>query len=308
MKNNGRKALNHYVMTGIPGVSVLRLAEELAPSWETRRHDHAVALRASTPRVRQPGAGRPYTLEFIDRLLITLVALRLQLPHQFLAAIYGVDRSTITRAVHEVRPLLAQRGLLPRTGPRLHTLMDAFAYAHATGETLRVDGTEVQVRRPVASRPGRRAFVSGKKKQNTMKATVITDSRQRVLWVGNVRPGRMHDQTAIKSEGILAGLAAFPDVKVLVDAGYRGLAKQFPDQVIAPPLKGPKEADQDDVAQREAERFTQSSARIVVEQAIGEMKHFRPLQRFIGRRDQFPEVIAAIAGLVSDRNHCEEAA
>jgi hypothetical protein len=82
--------------------------------------------------------------------------------------LYGVDRSTITRAVHEIRPLLAQRGLAvpERPGIRLRTLADVFAYAAAEGVELRIDGTEVQVRRPAARKPGRRAFVSGKKKQS----------------------------------------------------------------------------------------------------------------------------------------------
>jgi hypothetical protein len=31
-----------------------------------------------------------------DRVLVTLVVLRLQLPHQALAMLYGVDRATIT--------------------------------------------------------------------------------------------------------------------------------------------------------------------------------------------------------------------
>ncbi len=43
-------------------------------------------------------------LVFADRLLVTLVVLRFQLPHQVLAVMFGVDRSTVTRAVHEVRP------------------------------------------------------------------------------------------------------------------------------------------------------------------------------------------------------------
>jgi Helix-turn-helix of DDE superfamily endonuclease len=43
-------------------------------------------------------------------VLITLVSLRFQLPHQALAVLYGVDRATVTRAVGEVRPLLAARG------------------------------------------------------------------------------------------------------------------------------------------------------------------------------------------------------
>jgi hypothetical protein len=72
-----------------------------------------------------------------------------------------------------------QRGFAVPGHPelRLHTLADVFAYAAAQGVTLRIDGTEVQVRRPRANRPGRRAFISGKKRQNTKKATVITDGQ-----------------------------------------------------------------------------------------------------------------------------------
>ncbi|WP_328767189.1 transposase family protein [Streptomyces sp. NBC_00286] len=56
--------------------------------------------------------------------------------------------------------------------------------------------------RPKAHRPGRRAFVSGKKKQNTIKTTTISDGQGRTLWNGVDRPGRMHDQTAMRTEGI----------------------------------------------------------------------------------------------------------
>jgi hypothetical protein len=47
----------------------------------------------------------------------------------------------------------------------------------------------------------------------------------------------MHDTTAIRIEGIDALLDLYPDVKLLVDAGYQVLAKDHPDQVSAPPLK-----------------------------------------------------------------------
>lgn len=43
---------------------------------------------------------------FTDRVIATLVIPRFQLPHAALAQFYGADRSTVTRAVHEVRPLL----------------------------------------------------------------------------------------------------------------------------------------------------------------------------------------------------------
>ena len=50
-----------------------------------------------------------------------------------------------------------------------------------------------------AGRPGRAAFVSGKRKQNTIKTTTISDGQGRTLWCGAVRPGRMHDQTAMRT-------------------------------------------------------------------------------------------------------------
>jgi hypothetical protein len=40
---------------------------------------------------------------------------------------------------------------------------------------------------------------------NTKKATVVTDGEGRTLRAGAFRPGRMHDQTAVRTEGI-AGL------------------------------------------------------------------------------------------------------
>lgn len=87
-------------------------------------------------------------------------------PHVVLGFLSGVDRSTISRTVGEVRSLPAACGFaVPgRSGGRLRTLADAFAYAAAEGVVLRLDATEVQVRRPACGRGCRRAFASGKKK------------------------------------------------------------------------------------------------------------------------------------------------
>jgi hypothetical protein len=51
----------------------------------------------------------------------------------------------------------------------------------------------------------------------------------------------------------------------------------------------------------EQARHAQSSARICVEHAIAGSKHWRPLQRRIGRREDLPETVRAIGSLVSDR-------
>ena len=106
---------------------------------------------------------------------------------------------------------------------------------------------------------------------------------------------------SVRTEGIADLFTQFPQVKAKVDAGYRGLAKEFPDQVQAPPLKPKKNAPPEDILTWEAKRHRQSSERICVEHANAEHKQWRPLQRYLGRREYFQETALAIAGLVSDR-------
>ena len=166
------------IFTGIQPRRLGKLIADLPGAW-TAAEESRLRERRGHERMRAPGAGPDHDLPFVDRVIVALVYLRFQLPHAALAVLYGVDRSTITRAVGEIRPLLAARGFaVPgEAGVRLRTLADVFAYAAAHGVELRLDGTEVQVRRPRAGKPGRRAFVSGKKKQNKKKATSSPTSR-----------------------------------------------------------------------------------------------------------------------------------
>ena len=73
---------------------------------------------------------------FVDRLLATLVHLRHGVTHDVLACWFGVSRSTITRAIGEIRPLLAERGCTVEDGIRLHTLADVIAPAEAKVKAL----------------------------------------------------------------------------------------------------------------------------------------------------------------------------
>lgn len=294
----------HHAFCGISRQHLGELIDGLAPRWEAHcesgRHE-----RVGGARQRETGAGPKYELVFIDRLLATLVHLRTGLTHTALEAIYEVGSSTIGRAISEVRPLLAARGfaVLDRPSIRLRTLEDVFAYADAEGVALRIDGTETQVRRPRAGRPGRRAFISGKRKQNTIKTTTISDDQGRTLWSGAERPGRMHDQTAMWTKGIAEQFRQYPQVKAEVDEGYRGLANEFPGQISAPPRR-PKDIDSAPLTERygwREMRRRQSSRRICVERANAEHRQWRPLQRYTGRREDYGEVHRAIAGLVSDR-------
>ncbi|MFJ3229350.1 transposase family protein [Streptomyces sp. NPDC086783] len=112
-----------------------------------------------------------------------------------LACWFGVDRSTITRAVNEVQPLLAERGGTISIGVRLRTLAKVIAHISASGKTGIIDGTEIRVRRPAAGRKDRDTFNSGKNKQNALKTMVITDGDCRMLFCSPTQHGSCADIT-----------------------------------------------------------------------------------------------------------------
>jgi Helix-turn-helix of DDE superfamily endonuclease len=149
-----RAALSHPCFTGIARQHLGELIAEQADPW-TAQHQATLAHRCGHPRRRAAGAGPHQRLVLCDRVLATLIVLRLQLPHQALAVLLGVDRATITCAIGQIRPLLAARGFAVPGQPtlRLRTLADVVAYAAANGVELRIDGTETQVRRPASTDP-----------------------------------------------------------------------------------------------------------------------------------------------------------
>lgn len=219
----GPCGLAHPAFCGVSRAHLGDMIEELADLWLARRESR-LRERRGAERQREAGAGPKHDLVFTDRLLVTLVHLRTGLPHAALAEPYGIARSTISRAIGEIRPLPAMPGFAvpAHSGVRLRTLTDVFAYAEAAGIRLRIDGTEARVRRPKAGRPGRRAFVSGKKKQNTVKTITMSDGQGRLLWSGADRPGRTHDQTATRTEGIAEQFRFHPKVSAEADEGTGG--------------------------------------------------------------------------------------
>lgn len=115
-------------------------------------------------RKRAAGAGAWHRLVFADRLVVTLIHLRHDLPHTVLGLLFRVGHSTITRAVGQDRALLTERGYAVPNRPRLRLRIVEvrLAYTQDEGVQLQLDASEVQVRRPRAGWGGRRAFVSGK--------------------------------------------------------------------------------------------------------------------------------------------------
>lgn len=248
------------------------------------------------------GAGAKHRMVFVDRLLATLVHLRHGVTHDVLACWFGVDRSTVTRAIGEVRPLLAERGCTISPDVRLRTLAEVVEHLGATGKTGIIDGTEIRVRRPAVGRKDRDRFISGKNKQNAVKAMVFTDGDGRLLFCSPTRPGSCADITQARELGLVKLLADGPAVEILADAGYQGLGAQTGGGVVTPPhRKFKKNAPDWYEEMHERQRKAHSSRRIRVEHGIAHLKNWRALARHLGRREHMDDTVQAIAGLLSQQ-------
>jgi hypothetical protein len=91
-----RAVLAHPLFTGISMVHLASLVEELARPWAAAAEGRRGRVRGGVRR-RAPGAGAQYRLVFVNRLVVTLIHLRHDLPHAVLGVLFGVDRSTVTR-------------------------------------------------------------------------------------------------------------------------------------------------------------------------------------------------------------------
>ncbi|MFE7582653.1 transposase family protein [Streptomyces gardneri] len=283
-------------ITGLTPEVIAELVAEVGPLWHER---HQAGL-ASRPRCRAVGAGAKHKLVFIDRLLATLVHLRHGATHDVLACWFGVDRSTITRAIGEVRPLLATRDCTIAPGIRLRTLAEVVDHLGASGQTGIIDGTEIRVRRPAAGRKNREKFISGKNKQNAVKSMAVTDADGRLLFCSPAQPASCADITHARQLGLVKVLADGPVVEMLADAGYQGLGAQTGSRVVTPPhRKFKKDAPDWYEEMHERQRKAHSSRRIRVEHGIAHLKNWRALARHHGRREHMTDTIQAIAGLLS---------
>ncbi|MFJ3825482.1 transposase family protein [Streptomyces nodosus] len=250
------------------------------------------------------GAGAKHRLVFVDRLLATLVHLRHATTHDVLACWFGVDRSTITRAIGEVRPLLAKLGCTVSPGVRRRTLAEVVD--HLGGKTGIIGGTEIRVRRPAAGRKDRDTFVSGKSRQNAVKAMVVTDADGRVLFCSPTKPGSCADITHARQLGLVKLLADGPTVEVLADAGCQGLGAQTGGRVVTPPHRKFKKNAPDCYEEMyERQRKAHSSRCIRVEHGVARLKNWRALARHLGRREHISDTVQAVAVLLSHQQTAE---
>jgi hypothetical protein len=108
-----RAACSHPALSGVSRAHFAELSAELASAWEAARQSALRETRGGERR-RAEGAGRKPKLVFLDRLLVTLVQLRRQLPHVVLSELSdlvgpGRMHDQTSRCAHWCWRLLGRR-------------------------------------------------------------------------------------------------------------------------------------------------------------------------------------------------------
>jgi len=134
-------------MVGLTVEEFDQLNQDLFPAYQS-----AERQRLSRPnRKRAIGAGHQYSLPFRDRLLMTVIHLRLYPTREVLGFLFGIDKGTISRNVRRMMPLLDALGRStfgwPQGEQRQHTSLDEVIAACPDLLAI-VDATEQRIERP----------------------------------------------------------------------------------------------------------------------------------------------------------------
>lgn len=112
----------------MPEPALDELVDRLTAKLDELREQGRLQQRGGE-RIRARGAGAKDRLTTADKILATVLYLRKVGTRDLLAQLFGVNGSTLTRAVHQVRPLLAERGhTIPPSAARFRTPADITAF------------------------------------------------------------------------------------------------------------------------------------------------------------------------------------
>jgi hypothetical protein len=274
--------------------------DEIYDEEITKRYDKYEIQRLSKRKDRQRdiGAGRPFKIDLENRFLMILVYYRLYITYTLAGFLFDLDQSNICTDIQKIESLIRQCLPIPQKiynkTKRLRTPEEVEEYF--PGFLAFIDSTEHQIPRPVDKRR-RKAYYSGKKKRHTVKNQFMVNNRGYILHKTDHEKGRRHDYDIYKENHPIIP----KEVVNVVDLGYLGIEKDFPDQLSALPYR--KKRNQQDLSQEEKEynKF-HARKRIVIEHTICRLKKHRILSGvFRNKLKKYNKVSDIVAGLVNYR-------
>ena len=186
-------------MTGLTVPEFNHLMIEVAPFYAATERERL----ARPDRVRAPGAGHPFSLDYPDSLLMTMIRLRQYPVGEVLGYFFGVSEATARRTVKRMLPALEAAGRATfrwpnrRRGRSLPEILD-----DCPEVAVVIDTFEQQVRRPKDREKAKKHY-SGKKKQITRKTQVCVDWDGHICDVSDSAPGPTADITLVKETKVL---------------------------------------------------------------------------------------------------------
>ncbi len=247
-------------------------------------------------REREIGAGRPFKLDVKNRFLMLLVYYRLYITYTLAGFLFDLDQSNIRRDIQKIEGLIRQCVPIPQKTyqitKRLKTPEEVEKYF--PGFIAFTDCTEQQIPRPV-DRERRKMYYSGKKKRHTIVKNQITvNNRGYILYKVGYKKGRKHDYDVYKKNHPVIP----KQVVNVVDLGYLGVEKDFPEQLSALPYKKKRNRCLSD-DEKEYNKI-HSKKRIIVEHTISRLKKYRILADvFRNKLRKYNKVSDIVAGLVN---------
>jgi len=257
-------------------------------------------------RKRAPGGGRkPKLTKIEDKLLVTLLYYKLYFSQEFIATIFDVDQSTISRTIRMISNVIEEsadpylekyleeaKNNCPKGKTHVSNIAE-FCREYPDLEEIMTDGTEISCYRP-QDNDKQKEHYSGKRKRHTLKIQLTVSSSKRVLDVSKTYPGSVHDKKIFDTEKTVDKTTRYS--RHLVDKGYYGVDKENLDKNILVPFKKPKGGELSQF-QKQVNRYN-SGKRIVVENVIGKLKNNRIISSvFRGPIDSFNQIFRNIAAI-----------
>ncbi len=300
--------------TGIPSEAfwdMMAAIEQQSEAYEQERHSRA-------ERERAEGGGRDFEHPLVIRVAVILTYLRLHVPQEVVALLYGCTQSDVSRELRRLLPLISQVLPVPAVWQVMDTaeeVVDELPIEALSDGRVLIDATEQRVSRSLDAAT-RDKHYSGKHKAFTLKTQVMTDGDHHIQVISEAVPGSIHDKT-LSDE--LNTVERLPDgCEAIADKGYQGLASQVDyvtvrdtttgaeHQVLRLTLKTPfkKPKGHDLPADQEAFNYRLSAIRIHVEHCIGWAKNWAVLAtRFRCAHAVYTPIFQLVCGLVNAQTH-----
>ena len=160
-----------------------------------------------------------------------------------------------------------------------------------------MDATEQPIPRP-ENRIRRKLYYSlGKRKKHTVKNLYMVNNEEIILYkTKHKQVGRRHDYKIYKKNHPDTP----KDVESILDLGFLGVEKDYPEQISSLPIK--KKGNQDLTIEEKEYNRIHSKKRIVIEHAICRLKKYRIMSEiFRNRLRKYDMVSDIVSGMVNYR-------